>query len=95
MMVRIKKLKLVNNRTVRDAIRYMLTYELNKWWVPRQMQAHMWAIGAKISEQDAEEMMEDIFQEAKDLPADRFDRRLMPCSRYKCIACFSPNTSLS
>lgn len=91
MTVRIKTLKLVDNTTVRDAVRFMLTYELNQWWIPRQMQAHMWAIGAKITAQEAHDLMEDIYQEAKDLPVDRFDKRLTPCPRYRCMAFFTPN----
>lgn len=93
MVLRLKKLKLVNKQSVRDAVVYMMQYRFDKWWVPRHMQACMWAVGARIKLDELTEMMEDIFQESKDNPNVSYDRRLNPYVRYKCTAYFSPKQS--
>lgn len=91
-ILRLKKLKLVNKTSLRDAIIYMMQYDLNKWWVPRRMQMCMRALGAKISLTDTEELMEDIFQEMILHPSNIFDRRMHPYLKYKCSAYFQPNS---
>jgi hypothetical protein len=51
----------------------------------------MWAIGAKISEKEVEEILEDIFQESIDTTLIEIQRRLFPCARYRCTAYFKPD----
>lgn len=94
MVLKIKKLKLVNKANVRDAVIYMMQYRINNWWVPRQMQACMWAIGAKMSEKEIEEILEDIFQESVDTTLIEIQRRLFPYARYRCTA-FKPDKTNS
>lgn len=93
--MRIKQLKLVNKQSIRDAIIYMMgVHRLGKWWVPRHMQACMWAIGAKVSEDEIKEIMDDIYLESLDHPQNHFERIISTsCIRYKCAAYFSPTRS--
>ena len=83
----------MNKQSVRDAIIYMMAVQrLNKWWVPRHMQACMWALGAKVSTEEVVDIMEDIFQESSDHPQNIYVKSLSPYMRYKCTAYFSPQT---
>lgn len=80
---------MVTNTTVRDAIIYMMQYRINHWWVPRQMQACMWALGAKVTEEEVCLVMEQLFQQSNALAT--YDKLKYPTTRYKCKAYFVPN----
>lgn len=88
MTILLKSLKVVNRESVKDAVAYMLRYQLNKWWVPRHMQACMWALGARITESEAADIMEELFCDSLTLAV--YEKRLKPLPRYKCKAFFTP-----
>jgi hypothetical protein len=91
--MKVKHLKIVNHTTVRDAVGAMLHHRSGQWWNARQMQAFLYQIGAKVSEEYAAGVMEDIYDEARDIPFIVYEKRTEHKVRYMCQTMFDRASS--
>lgn len=90
MMMRIKKLKMQDKASIRRAVQHVMSYKLKLWWTPLQMQAAMWRIGAKIPLEEVRSVMDDLFEDSKDVPFTTYEQD-HTCLCYRCLASFIPN----
>lgn len=88
-IMRITKLKMQDKLSIRLAIQHIMSYKLNQWWTPLQMQAAMWRIGAKISSDETLLIMDDLYTESIDSPLSKYERDHC-CLSWRCVASFTP-----
>lgn len=82
-----------DNASIRIAIRHILWQKINKWWTPLLVQASLWKMSAKISLEDVIGFLEDIYEESKDMPFDKYEKVDQNLC-YRCTAHFEPNFHL-
>ena len=89
MKLRLKKLKDVSTTSIRLTIEYQLQCKFNQWVSVRRMQAYLLTIGADLSEEFLNDLMEDIYLESIDCPY-KYYQQNCELNQYKCISYLTP-----